>query len=140
MLRKILLILGLIGVSFGIYSGFSTFSFIKTAIKIDAEVTGYSSFQKLERIPGDCSAYRKACEIELAFSLPSGERIVTAIPQPIFSRLKGNVLSLLVDPNNPKEPRVAALHMLFRNAMVTFFLGVVLLFIRWLLKLEIQRN
>jgi hypothetical protein len=139
MLRNILLILGILGVSYGIYDGVQTSSFIKRASQIDGEVTGYSSFQKLERIPGDCSAYRKSCSVDLAYSLPSGERITTAIPQPIFSRLKGNTLSLLVDPTNPHEPRIAALNLLFRNAMVSFFLGTVLLFLRWLLGMEHKR-
>ena len=119
-------------------NGYQTALFIKSSVPITAEVRGYSSFQKLDRIPGDCSAYRKGCEIELFYIMPNGENITTVIPQPIFARTKGTELSLLVDPADPTHPQIAALHMLFRNAMVSFFLGVTVLFVRWLLGMKSQ--
>ena len=136
MFRKIIILIGIVLVGYGLCEGYRTFTFIKRAIRIDAAVTGYSSFQKLDRIPGQCSAYRKGCEIELSYALPDGQQITTAIPQPIFSRTKGSELSILVDPADPKNPRIAALHMLFRNGMVSFFLGVVVLFLQWLVSLN----
>ena len=133
MFRKITLLLGLAGILFGCYHGYETFQFIMRSEHIDARVLGYSSFHKLDRIPGSCTAFSKACEVELAYETKAGERLTAQIPQPFFSHMKSDTLSILVDPLDPKSPKIAALHLLFRNGMVSFFLGVVILFVRWLI-------
>lgn len=134
-LRKILFILAIISISFGIYSTYSTILFIRKAQKVDATVLGYSSFQTDKRIAGDCSAFRKDCAVSLKYNL-NGQEVKTDVYQPLFTRAKSDVITLLVDPNDPSHPQMASLHVLLRNATSTTFLGIVALFIGWLIGKE----
>lgn len=134
-MRNTLFILGLISIIFGGISSYRTIQFIKRSVKVEATVLGFSSVQQLDRVEGDCSAFRKACAAKVQFQLPATqEQIQTLVPQPLFARVPTDKLMLFVDPSVPTEPRIASIHVLFRNASSTIFLGITCLFLSWLLK------
>jgi hypothetical protein len=132
-MRKALFVLGLISIIYGTYNAVATINFIKNSVKVTADVIGFSSVQTLDRVEGDCSAFRKSCAAKVSFTMPNAEKIETLVPQPLFARVPAKQLSLFVNPNDPNNPRIASAHVLFRNSSSTLFLGIICIFLGWVI-------
>jgi hypothetical protein len=108
---------------------------MKSAQLVNAKVVGYSSFQKLDRIDGDCSAFRKNCAAKVEYKLSDDGQLVEAlVSQPLFARTQTDQLKLFVSASDITNPRIASVHVLFRNATCTIFLGLVCLLLSWVLR------
>lgn len=138
--KSALLLIGIILLSWGIWGTVEAVLFLKRSEIVQGQVTGFSSIRTSEREQGDCTAYSKGCAAAVSFTLADKTEIHSEVAQPIFSRGKVNTITLAVDPKDPQNPRIASVHVLFRNPMMGLALGLVLTLIPGLLFTSPERG
>ena len=131
-----LLLVALILLAIGGYLIIENVLFIRRGELVIAKVTGESSMQLLERSSRECSAYSKSCGVQLSYTLKDGTSHAAELPLPTFTRTKQETIKLFVDPQAPDSPRMASLHIVFRNPVTLLMLGFVFLVAGLVLRLK----
>ncbi len=125
-LKKIILTVGILLLLLAVWSTWDAVTFLKRSELVQASITGYSGMRGMEREAGECTALSKGCAATVFYTLKNGGSFTTQVSQPYFARAKQESVTLAVDPHDPQNPRIASVHVLFRNPMVWFAFGFVL--------------
>ncbi len=125
-LQFLFFITGIVLLCWGLWGAWEAGAFLKRSELVQATVTGRTGMRTLEREAGECTAYSKGCAATVFYTLENGTSKTAVIAQPLFARTKQDKITLAVDPQDSENPRIASVHVLFRNPLIGIAFGIVL--------------